>query len=106
MPTVGEWKKLQEIQPKPEPDPATDWLLRLTLETTVPIKIAELRNMPQHKLDAMREEALDSIASSGDVILYRRPGTAEAMGQLIRALAICAFAPGGIEFAGHHWEAA
>ena len=52
----------------------------------------------------------DIIGSQGDALLFRTPaskhslGTAEVFNRLADAIAVMAFAPGGVRFLGEHFE--
>lgn len=79
--------------------------LVIALEAAVPLEIHRMRRLPP-SLRALRAEgAVDSIASKGDMLMFRgSPGeTAEVFGHLMRGLAFLACAPGGVTFAGVHW---
>lgn len=84
--------------------------LLLSLEVAVPIWIAELMNdvLLWSRVEEWRREGLDAIASCGDVLMYggKRGEAAEVFNHLARALAAMAFLPGGVTFAGMHFEAA
>jgi hypothetical protein len=84
--------------------------LLLVLEVGVPLRAHEIksRNGPSD-FDLRRcREFAPVLASKGDSILYRSKNkgeTADLMTQLIDALAVLACMPGGVTFAGQHWEA-
>lgn len=85
-------------------------LLQMTIEATVPFKIWELqqRGGPTDTDWEWAATQTDVIAEKGDVILYKDPKrgvTGSLMGNLIRVLAIMAFVPGGVTFAGIHFDA-
>ncbi len=88
----------------------SDSLLRDTLAASVPFAMLDLerRGGPN---DADYEEARAfgvTIATEGADILFRsrkRGVTARLMTQLIRALAVLAFSPGGVTVAGLHFDA-
>jgi hypothetical protein len=86
----------------------SEMLLRLYLETTVPLLIAD-RKMECNELTKwdirQAQEMLQTIAAHGDDILYRGKNTAKAVTALARALALMAFAPGGVTFLDMHFEA-
>lgn len=90
---------------------ASSPLLALALEGSVPFAILALqrRGGPD---DADWQAARDFawvLATDGDQLLYNgnKPGdTARLFGMLSAALATLAFAPGGVDLFGLHWEAA
>lgn len=83
--------------------------LLLSLEVAVPMRIAELADdvLLWSRVEEWRREALEPIASCGDVLMYGgKPGeAAEVFNHLARALAAMAFLPGGVAFGGLHFEA-
>lgn len=78
-----------------------------SLELAVPLHMMNIRGQ---SAAWMREEATrcaDVVAAHGDDILYRsarRGDTAAAFNALALGLAILAYAPGGVSFAGARWE--
>lgn len=76
-----------------------------TLDAAVPLKILDLAHCSAHDLTVLAMQAVEQIAAHGDALMYRsQPGaTAEAMKHLIRGLAVLAYCPGGVTFAGRHW---
>lgn len=95
------------------PGTGTGEVLALSLGAAVPIAIADMTGWSdQERLHASRGLA-DVICEHGDVLLYggggerrQRKDCAAAFAALVRALAIGAYQPGGITFAGSHWCAA
>jgi len=96
------------------PDVAADVLRRnpalvLTLEVAVPLRISELASMPAEQRHAVcsrwAAEAVDEIASKGDVLQYggKRGEAATVFNHLASALAALAVQPGGVTFAGMSW---
>jgi hypothetical protein len=84
---------------------STEMLLKLHLETFVPLLIHEFSS-GQCCLSFERPDLVDIIAAQGDAILYRVPGkTARAVGALVEAVATLAFCPGGVTLFGTHFEA-
>jgi hypothetical protein len=87
-------------------------LLPMTLQLAVPMEIRELQQLDADQFEATREAWAEN-AKPGDLagafseaVLYRIEGeTAPAFAHLARALAALAFAPGGVRFAGLHFEA-
>lgn len=83
-------------------------LLGLSLDVAVPVAQEELGRMSWAEVERVAAEAVDVVASKGDLILYRstRPGeTSAAFVALARGLAALSFAPGGVSFLGRHWDA-
>ncbi|BCL83143.1 hypothetical protein ccbrp13_56080 [Ktedonobacteria bacterium brp13] len=85
----------------------TDFLLKLHLEAIVPLMIADIANqgdISDWQLERVSGHAV-YLGEHGDAILYRVKGeTRKAVNVLCESLAILAFAPGGITFAGIHFE--
>lgn len=76
------------------------------LMVTVPMAIAELRGATTAERLAIGAQAVQFIAEHGDDILFRskqRGKSAEAFAWLTRALAVGAYQPGGVDFAGFHF---
>ena len=82
---------------------ATETLLAALLPLAVPLRIEALRHLPPARIEERRVAALDLLAHAGDGLLYRTPETRQAFVALVDALAILAFAPGGVAFAGWIW---
>lgn len=87
-------------------------LLPIFLQAAVPIRIAELKKMTLEQFDEYVNERryllVEIIGSKGDNILYRskKPGeTAAAVNDFAEAVAILAFAEGGVTIFGLHFEA-
>lgn len=82
--------------------------LPLFLQATVPALVAELAEaggVTEVDLARVRGYASD-FSFDGDALLFQREGkTAEIAGKLADALAVLAFQPGGVEFAGLRFEA-
>lgn len=86
-------------------------LLKIALQTAVPLRIAELRAMTEAGRERTRMEwaanAVEPISSHGDDLQFgsKRAGAAASVfNHLARALAAGAFQPGGISFSGLHFE--
>jgi hypothetical protein len=82
--------------------------LPLFLQAMVPLLIAELTEAGgATDADLARVRGyVDDFNVDGDALLFRRKGkTGEMAGKLADALAVLAFQPGGVEFAGLHFEA-
>lgn len=96
---------------QPEPQHSLrEELFLLTVQTAVPLNIAKLRTdggPNDFQWDWAREFA-DDLGSMGDILQFKgeKPGQAATMmNRLTYALAIMAFLPGGVDFAGLHFEA-
>lgn len=76
------------------------------LQAAVPLRIAELRaETDEHRVGIARESA-ELVASHGDDLLFggpRRGDTARVFNAIALGLAVCAYQPGGVDFAGSHW---
>lgn len=86
-----------------------DDLLVISLQAAVPLHIAEVSNWPPGERTRRARRAADVVASHGDNILFKSKksgDTAHAFNELAIGLAILAFQPGGVSFAGCHWVAA
>ena len=95
---------MSTIPPLPPP---RDVLLTTALECAVPLWVARLQLQPLDRLLARAPELANIIAEKGDVIQFRskkRGETANAFNALAEAIAILSFSPGGVKFAGSHWE--
>jgi hypothetical protein len=84
-------------------------LLLLTLEVAVPLRIAEFRAQggpTEADLASARAFGIE-LASRGDVLLFggKKGEAAEMFNRAARALAVLAYCPGGVRFAGAHWAA-
>lgn len=78
-------------------------LLLLTLEMAVPLTIAEVADWTFEQRQAAAREASAMVAHHGDHLLYGGRHTAETFNALARGLAVGAYQPGGVTFAGAHW---
>lgn len=78
------------------------------VEAMVPLRIYDIRHTQGWIADydvKWAKAQVDIIASGGDAILYYVKNTSgKSMGVLCKCLAILAFLPGGITFAGLHFE--
>lgn len=85
--------------------------LAIALEAAVPLWMLQLDELePAERHDVMRAWATagaDAVASKGDTLMFKsaRGETAATFNALARGLAALAFCPGGVTFAGRHWEA-
>jgi hypothetical protein len=84
-------------------------LLRLHLQTCVPLRLAELRRQggPTEADWQRTAEVGQEIAEHGDWLMFRGPrqgDTARLVGKVVDAVAMLAYCPGGIDILGVHWE--
>jgi hypothetical protein len=84
--------------------------LRTTLECAVPLKIAEMQRSGggpgPRDIEAARAFGY-RLASEGDVLMFgskKKGSVAELVNELVFALAVAAFQPGGCRFLGLHFE--
>lgn len=85
---------------------ATDELLLISLQVSVPMAIHELRETTPEERVTLAHDLAQTIASEGDNLLFRskvKGATARVHTALARGLAIAAYQPGGVTFAGQHW---
>jgi hypothetical protein len=83
-------------------------ILSVALEASVPLFIEEMKMGPFSDLMAEAPSLAQIIAEKGDIIQFRskkKGETAAAFNALASAIAIGSFVPGGITFAGMHFEA-
>lgn len=75
------------------------------LAVAVPLRIQEIRGLPDNERIALAAEAGQHIASHGDNLMFRskKGASATAFNQLATGLACAAYQPGGITFAGMHF---
>jgi len=89
-----------------------DTAIVTALTGLVPLCMLQLESMSPDRRDAVREtwahEATDIIAESADALTESRDhkASAKVLTAMARGLAAGAYAPGGVTFAGHHWQAA
>lgn len=83
-------------------------LLRIALQTAVPLWILKFRNESFEYMQKRGEICSQIIAEHGDHIMFKggkKGETASAFNALAEGLAILAHAPGGVTVFGCHWEA-
>lgn len=75
------------------------------LDATVPLRILEFRQAggPTDADRAWARSYADELGAHGDVLQYGGKGAGEVRVGLIRAVAILAYAPGGVTLFGSHW---
>ena len=79
----------------------------ISLRLAVPMHIEEIRGWSVEERVRVARLCVDEIGSHGDILQYgskKRGEVAAVYNALARALAIGAYQPGGIDFAGQHWE--
>lgn len=81
--------------------------LVLTLDLAVPIAIEEVRAWTPEQRHAYCHEHAQEIAHRSDVLMFggKKGEAAKLFAVLARALGCLAYAPGGVKFAGRHWQA-
>jgi hypothetical protein len=87
-------------------------LLELSISAAVPLWIESLKLLPEDELEQLLRdrtpELSEIVACRGDELLFRSNragGTAEVFNALAEAVALLAFLPGGVTFAGLSFEA-
>jgi hypothetical protein len=87
---------------------SNDELLLLFVEAMVPLRIHDIKRTQGDISDAditWARAQVDVLASGGDAVLYYVKNTSgKSIGVLCKCLAILAFCPGGVTFAGLHFE--
>jgi hypothetical protein len=86
-----------------------DVVLVESLRFAVPLWIEELRDCTPDQRMARASRCATVVGEKGDALQFKgqsaaaRRSTAEAFNRLAEGLAIAAYMPGGVVFAGHHW---
>lgn len=77
------------------------------LDCAVPLRISHLQQHGGPKtLDFARaRNAAESVAAHSDDVLFGGGSVEDTVVELIAAIAVMAFVPGGIKVFGRHWEA-
>lgn len=86
-------------------DPRSAMLLD-TLALAVPLQIRELARLTHDQRAETAERCAQVVAEHGDDLMFgsRRKGeTAHVFNALATGLALAAYQPGGVTFAGQHW---
>lgn len=81
-------------------------LLPIALSAAVPLKIADLAGYSPDARALLARDSADTIAAHGDDLQYGGKDCAPTFAALVRGLAVGAYQPGGITFAGTCWCAA
>lgn len=79
--------------------------LVMMLQLAVPLWIMDVQDWTWEKRQARAEECGQQIAERGDHLMFRGAHTADTFNRLAEAVAILAYAPGGVSAFGCHWEA-
>jgi hypothetical protein len=82
-------------------------LLVTALSAAVPLHALEMNRIPYDVLLQEAPKLGDVIAEKGDIIQFKskkKGETASAFNALAKALALLSFSPGGVRFAGMHFE--
>jgi len=83
-------------------------LLAGMLEVAVPLWIEELNGKPWEYIQERAKECSQVVAEKGDIILFKskkKGESAEAFNRMAEGVACLAFAPGGVDVFGLHFEA-
>jgi len=74
-----------------------------TLGVAVPMRIEEMSTWDDAARQSMTTWSVDIVCAHGDDLLYGGEHCAKAFNALAQGLAILAYRPGGVTFAGLHW---
>lgn len=77
--------------------------LMVSLQVAVPLKIADLRHIPDDYRLQQAPNLAEILATHGDDLMYGGKSCVAAFGAVARALALLAFAPGGVSLWGILW---
>lgn len=86
-------------------------VLLVTLEALVPLRMWEMRNWdPQRRINVAQQRWGEVLAagkgySGGAELMFGGPSAGRECAALVTALAAAAYQPGGVDFAGLHFEA-
>jgi hypothetical protein len=98
----------RSLRPPPRPADDGEYPVALVpaLSAAVPLWAEKVRAMTPSQRAERAHVCAAYVAAHGDALIYRsRPGaTAEAFNRLAEGLAVAAFTPGGVTFAGMHFE--
>lgn len=92
----------------PDTEALREHPLGVALDAAVPLWIRRVQDYSPAWRASRASQCASIVAHKGDVILYRsgrKSETARAFNALAEGLALMAFQPGGVRFAGRHWEA-
>lgn len=83
--------------------------LPIALDAAVPLWILQFRELPpEERQKKLAEVTADDLCLRLEYVLHRGPkegDTARAFNDLAQAIALLAFAPGGVRVFGRHWDA-
>ncbi|MFK0244563.1 hypothetical protein ACIQUM_07680 [Amycolatopsis azurea] len=77
--------------------------LEAALPVGVLVALGEIERLSEAQRQKQASEAASMIAAHADDLMFRGKYTRQAFAAVSRALAILAFQPGGVTFAGLHW---
>jgi hypothetical protein len=79
--------------------------LTATLELAVPIRIWELRDRTPEQRARIAKRCAQVVAERGDALMFggKKGTAAAAFNALAEGLAVAAYQPGGVSFAGQYW---
>jgi hypothetical protein len=87
-------------------DRETDALLKMSLSMAVPLWIQEFKQKSWAEIQEIATEGSQFLGEHGDALMYKQKGTtAKAFNYLAKGIAALAFAPGGVNTFGMHFEA-
>lgn len=86
-------------------DRETEALLKIALQTAVPLWIQEFKQKSWDEIQRISTEASEFLAEHGDALMYKQKGTtAKAFNHLAKGIAALSFVPGGVKTFGLHFE--
>lgn len=77
-------------------------IVKATLQLAVPLERSRYAELSEGEREALTAR-IDTHDLHADDALFAGTHAAEGMANIIRALALLSFAPGGVTFAGLHW---
>lgn len=77
-------------------------LVKMTLQVAVPLERARYAELSEGDREALAAR-IDTHELHADDAMFAGVHAAEGMTNIIRALALLSFAPGGVTFSGLHW---
>ena len=78
-------------------------LLGDLMELLVPMRIREIAGWSESARIRAGRACSDPIAAHGDDLQYGGRHHRDALSALVTGLAVIAYQPGGVDFAGRHW---
>lgn len=80
-------------------------LLKIMLPGAVALRIMDFKKLPWEEIQRIATEASQFLGEHGDALMYKQKGTtAKAFNMLAKGMAALAFAPGGVNIFGLHFE--